>query len=117
MDPDPGKPLPYWSQIFWRVEKRASCRVNNEGHDCRPQARQLREREANLFQDKLVFLLQQFVVRVDKVQVILWCGVINSPQLLQECFTVHADSLMHKHHMVHNIFTVLIGYLVVLEKR
>lgn len=27
----PGKPLPYWSQIFRRVEKRASCSVNNEG--------------------------------------------------------------------------------------
>lgn len=71
---------------------------------------------AHLFQDELVLLLQQFVVGVNEVQVVLGCGVIHPPQLLQECFTVHADSLMHIHHVVDNIFTMFVGNLVVLEK-
>lgn len=69
-----------------------------------------------LFQDELVLLLQQFVVRVDEVQVVLGCGVVDSPQLLQECLAEHADSLMYIHHVVDDIFAVFVGNLVVLEK-
>ena len=71
----------------------------------------------NLFQHKLVFLLQETDVRVDEVEVVLGSDPVDAAKLAQELLTVVSDRCLYEDNMVNNACSILLGYELVLHKK
>ena len=67
--------------------------------------------------NKLVLLIQQFSICADEVEVVLWCDVVDSSQLLQELLAILPHTEVHRDHMVHHRLAMFIWNLVILRKR
>ena len=70
-----------------------------------------------LVKNKFVLLIQQFSVRADEVEVVLWCDVVDSSQLLQELLAILPHTEVHRDHMVHYRLAMFIWNLSILRKR